>query len=191
MLLLLFAVFLYYTLGEALQRRDDPLTEEAAVPGLGGRAGEPTGLRIALLILGGLGALVAGGELTVGGATGIAAGLGLSETVIGLTVVAVGTSLPELATTLSAARKGQGDLAVGNIVGSNIYNLLFVWGLSVTIEPSAMPAGGVIDLLVVTALSLALLPMAITHARLGRLEGALMLAAYAGYIGWLIVRSVG
>lgn len=191
MLLLLFAVFLYYTLGEALQRRDDPLTVEAAVPGLGDRAGEPTGPRIALLILGGLGALVVGGELTVGGATGVAAGLGLSETVIGLTVVAVGTSLPELATTLSAARKGQGDLAVGNIVGSNIYNLLFVWGLSVTIAPSTMPAGGVIDLLVVTALSLALLPMAITHARLGRLEGVLMLSAYAGYIAWLVLRSTG
>lgn len=191
MLLLLFAVFLYYTLGEALRVRDEPALEEAGLPGLGDRAGEPTGLRIALLILGGLGALVVGGELTVGGATGVAAGLGLSETVIGLTVVAVGTSLPELATTLSAARKRQGDLAVGNIVGSNIYNLLFVWGLSVTIAPAAMPAGGVIDLLVVTALSLALLPMAITHARLGRLEGALMLSAYAGYIAWLVLRSTG
>lgn len=190
MLLLLFAVFLYYTIGEAIRQRDDPAIPDASVPGMDG-AKTPGGLGIGVLIVGGLAALILGGELTVQGAVGIATALGLSETVIGLTIVAVGTSLPEFATTLAAARKGQGDLAIGNVVGSNIYNLLFIWGLSVTLEPSPMPPQGALDLLVMTVLSLLLLPMVISQNRLGRLEGAVMLTGYMGYIGWLAARSVG
>lgn len=189
MLLLLFAVFLYYTIGEAIRQRDDPAILDASVPGMdGGKT--PGGLGIGVLIVGGLAALILGGELTVQGAVGVATALGLSETVIGLTIVAVGTSLPEFATTLTAARKGQGDLAIGNIVGSNIYNLLFIWGLSVTLEPSPMPPQGALDLLVMTVLSLLLLPMVISQNRLGRIEGAVMLIGYMGYIGWLAARSV-
>lgn len=191
MLLLLFAVFLYYTIGEAIRQRDDPALLDAPVPEVDGGRRTPGSLRIGVLIVGGLAALILGGELTVQGAVGVATALGLSETVIGLTIVAVGTSLPEFATTLTAARKGQGDLAIGNIVGSNIYNLLLIWGLSVTLEPSPMPPQGALDLLVMTVLSLLLLPMVISQNRLGRIEGAVMLLGYAGYIGWLAVRSVG
>jgi cation:H+ antiporter len=188
MLLLLFTVFLYYTIGEALQQRGEASDreEERASPS----APAPGAVRpsFVLPIAGGLVALIVGGELTVRGAVGVAEAMGISEAVIGLTVVAVGTSLPELATTLTAARKGQGDIAIGNIVGSNIYNLLFIWGVSVAIEPSALPAGGAVDLMVMTGFSLLLLPLVISQNRLGRLEGALMLVGYCGYVGWLVVR---
>jgi cation:H+ antiporter len=188
MLLLLFTVFLYYTIGEALQQRDDASGSsggEAVASTTPPPAERP---RSVGLVVGGLMALIAGGELTVRGAIGVANAVGIPEAVIGLTVVAIGTSLPELSTTLTAARKGHGDLAIGNIVGSNIYNLLFIWGLSVSIEPSALPAGGAVDLLVMTAFSLLLFPFVLTQNRLSRIEGALMLLAYGGYIGWLVLR---
>jgi cation:H+ antiporter len=189
MLLLLFAVFLYYTIGEALTQRDARPTLD--VPELvdGPPEQSATGWWTAILVVGGLAALVAGGESTVRGAIGLAEDLGLSETVIGLTIVAIGTSLPELATTLAAARKGAGDLAVGTIVGSNIYNLLFIWGLSVTVAPSDVPAGGAVDLLVMMGFALMLLPMAISRRRLSRFEGTVLLATYGGYVMWLVVRA--
>jgi len=180
MLLLLFGVFLYYTFRDALGQRDDPV--DSVRP-----AGDqkPEGRHAWLLIGGGLVALVFGGEFTVRGAVGVAAAMGFSEAVIGLTVVAVGTSLPELATTIIAARRGQGDMAIGNIVGSNIYNLLLVWGLSVTISPSSIPEGGVESLFVMTAFSLVLLPMVISQKKLSRVEGMIILLGYAVYVGWL------
>lgn len=188
MLLLLFTVFLYYTIGEALQQRGDLKDRTDG----GDAASDVTvpndGLRSFGLIVGGLVALIFGGEITVRGAIGIADAMGVSEAIIGLTVIAIGTSLPELATTVIAARKGQGDLAIGNVVGSNIYNLLFIWGLSVAIAPSTLPAGGTVDLTVMTGFSLLLLPFVITQSRLDRLEGVLMLLGYIGYIVWLIVR---
>jgi cation:H+ antiporter len=188
MLLLLFTVFLYYTIGEALQQREGVTRrgdEGAVVLHVAMPDEQPPLIR---LIVGGLLALVVGGEVTVRGAIGVADAMGVPETVIGLTVVAVGTSLPELATTLTAARKGQGDLAIGNIVGSNIYNLLFIWGLSVSIAPSALPVGGEVDLIVMLTFSLLLLPFVITQHRLSRFEGVLMLTGYIGYVGWLLVR---
>ena len=84
--------------------------------------------------------------------------------------------------------RGAGDIALGNIVGSNIFNLLFVWGLSLVIAPSDVPDWGSVDLLVMTAFSVALLPFVISQSRLGRVEGALLLAGYLGYVGWLAVR---
>jgi cation:H+ antiporter len=185
MLLLLFGVFLYYTIGEALQSNTVGEAAEGAVSGTSNRSG-----RIALLILGGLATLVLGGELTVRGATEIARALGIAETVIALTIIAVGTSLPELSTSLSAARSGQGDIAIGNIVGSNIFNMLFVWGISVTILPSEIPAGGMKDLLVMTGISLVLLPMAFSQHRINRVEGGIILAIYVGYIGTLVLGAL-
>jgi cation:H+ antiporter len=193
MLLLLFGVFLYYTIGEALQQRDgvngDPSAPAGAdwVPG-GASTKPPSMGKILLLTVGGLVLLIVGGELTVRGAIRIAADLGVSEAVIGLTVVAVGTSLPELATSIAAARRGEADIAVGNIVGSNLFNLLFVFGISVTVTPAAMPRGGPIDLLVMTGLSIVLLPMVLTKKRVDRVEGGFLLVVYLMYMGWLFVR---
>ena len=186
-LLLLFCVFMYYTLAEVIRgRADDALAVESDAQI------KPTaklGLSILLVVIG-LAGLVVGGELAVRGATGIARALGMSDVVIGLTIVAVGTSLPELATSLIAARKGAVDMAVGNIVGSNIFNLLFIYGLTMTVAPAGVPASGGIDLLVALGFAVALLIMAWTgNRRITRLEGALLLAGYVGYVVYLLTRG--
>ena len=119
------------------------MTPVEALPPIGGMG---AGM-IALTILGGLATLIAGAWLLVEGATGIARALGISETVIGLTIVAVGTSLPELATSVIAARRGEAGLALGNILGSNVFNLLAILGLTAVIVPIPVPPGlSVVDL---------------------------------------------
>jgi cation:H+ antiporter len=193
MLLLLFGVFLYYTISEALHDRGGtPGQSDGAADAEGPSGTLPAEhermAKILVLTVGGLLLLVAGGELTVRGAIRIATDLGVSEAVVGLTVVAVGTSLPELATSITAARRGESDIAVGTIVGSNLFNLLFVFGVSVTVAPAAMPRGGPIDLLVMTGLSALLLPMVLTKRRVDRREGGVLLAMYLGYMMWLFLR---
>jgi cation:H+ antiporter len=142
-------------------------------------------LRMALFLLGGLVALIAGAWLLVEGATGIATALGISETVIGLTIVAVGTSLPELATSVAAARKGEAELALGNVLGSNVFNILAILGLTAAIVPIPVPEGlSPVDLVAMAASAAALLAV-LFLGRIGRGVGAAFLLAYAGYIGWL------
>jgi cation:H+ antiporter len=170
------------------QRDSDVYFTTPAVTAGGATPSAMPGVRLAALIVGGLLLLVGGGELTVRGAVGFAQAAGIPEVIIGLTLVAVGTSLPELATSIVAARRGQTDMAVGNIVGSNIFNLLFIWGLTVTLAPTDLPAGGVIDLLVMTAFAAALLPMAMTQRKLSRWEGGLLGIGYVTYIAWLAMR---
>lgn len=137
-----------------------------------------------LLIAGGLIALALGARWFVDGAVAGGQMLGLSPTFIALTIVAVGTSLPELAASAVASARGQGDIAVGNIVGSNIFNVLAVLGMTSLVAP--LSAGGVTwaDLGVMITLSGVLLVLVITGMRLSRIEGWLLLAAYFGYIGW-------
>ncbi|MDG3041912.1 calcium/sodium antiporter [Roseicyclus marinus] len=136
-------------------------------------------------ILGGLATLIAGAWLLVEGATGIARAIGISETVIGLTVVAVGTSLPELATSVIAARRGEAGLALGNILGSNVFNILAILGLTAVIVPIPVPdALSLVDLALVAG-SVALLLLCLATGRIGRGAGAGFIAVYAGYIGWL------
>ncbi|MBU0681635.1 MAG: calcium/sodium antiporter [Proteobacteria bacterium] len=183
-LVLLFGVFLYYTISEVItKRRQDPFAKQAV-------ESSPRSHLKSLtvnsgLVIGGLGALVFGGKLTVDAAIHIAEALQIPKVVIGLTIVAVGTSLPELVTSIMATRRGQTDLAIGNVVGSNIFNLLFVTGVSATVTPIDIPAGGIADLVVMTLLSLALLPIAMTHQKkIVRSEGFFLLAVYFGYIIW-------
>ncbi|MBI1336046.1 MAG: calcium/sodium antiporter [Phycisphaera sp.] len=189
--LLLFGVFMYYTIADALRQREtgDPYAQDVDRQTQG--MAKLSATRCALLIVGGLAALGIGGELTVRGATGLARGLGVPEVVIGLTLVAVGTSLPEMVTSIIAARKGQSDLALGNIVGSNIFNILFITGLSSTIYPEAIPPRGHADLWVMLVFSVLLLPMAITDKRtITRAEGAVLLTGYTGYVGYLAYASL-
>lgn len=142
-----------------------------------------------LYILGGLATLIAGAWLLVEGASGIARAIGISETVIGLTVVAVGTSLPELATSIIAARRGEAGLALGNILGSNVFNILAILGLTAVIVPIPVPAAlSIVDLALVAG-SVALLLLFLATGRIGRGAGAGFLAVYAGYIGWLALSS--
>ena len=144
---------------------------------------------IALYLLVGLGILVSGAWLLVEGATGIARAFGVSETLIGLTIVAVGTSLPELATSIIDARRGEAGLALGNVLGSNVFNILAILGLTAVIVPIPVPADlSMLDLGLVAGTALLLIG-ALTLGRIGRGMGLLFLAVYAAYIGWLALNA--
>ncbi|GIX33221.1 MAG: sodium:calcium antiporter [Lysobacterales bacterium] len=137
-----------------------------------------------LLIAAGLGLLVVGAGLLVSHAASLARALGVQEAVIGLTIVAAGTSLPELATSLVAAWRRQADIAVGNVVGSNVFNVLGILGASSALRPITSAGIGSLDLLAMSLLSLLLLPLLYTGRTLHRLEGLLLLVLYGGYLAW-------
>ncbi|MBC8524937.1 MAG: calcium/sodium antiporter [Chlorobium phaeobacteroides] len=186
-LLMLFGVFMYYTIGDVLKKRRDSLIEEAEEFS-GGRGLRDTVLNLVMFV-GGLAGLLLGGKLSVDAAVGIAEALEIPQVIIGLTVVAIGTSLPELVTSLVATFQGKTDIAVGNVVGSNIFNLLLVNGVCSSITQIAVPVnGGFYDLFMMILLAVFLLPMSITHKKkIVRWEGAVLLAMYLGYNVWRIV----
>ena len=131
--------------------------------------------------------IVLGGQLAVNGATGIARMFGLSETLIGLTIVAIGTSLPELVTSIVAARKGQNEIAMGNVIGSNLFNILLILGVSAVITPIPVQATSITDCLFLIAISVVFYLPA-RKGKLGRLPGAVMAAMYVVYTAYLIMR---
>lgn len=154
---------------------------------------KPVSLWLALLLLIlGIGLLVVGAQALVTGAVDIASSLGISSLVIGLTVVAVGTSLPELATSLVAVRRGETDMAVGNIVGSNIFNIGMVLGLPAILFGEGIPVADAmiaIDLPLMLAAALALLPIAFTGFKMARWEGSLFVLLYLAYTLYLVLAS--
>lgn len=155
---------------------------------------QPSVPRSALLVLVGLGMLVAGGHWLVDSAVDIASAVGLSELVIGLTVVAVGTSLPEVATSLAALRRGEGDMAVGNVVGSNIFNVLLIVGATATVTSGGIDVPEALtrfDLPVMTAVAVACLPIFFTDGSISRWEGALFLGYYVAYTAYLLLDAAG
>lgn len=141
-------------------------------------------LRTTALIAAGIVGLAAGGRLLLFGGIDLATRLGVSEAVIGLTVVAFGTSLPELATAITAARRGHGDIAIGNAIGSNVMNLLAVLGTAALVTPLRMSDVRPFDLIVMVGMTVALLPLMRTDYSLKRIEGALLLAGYLAYISY-------
>lgn len=150
-----------------------------------------TGMTLPLFVLG-LIFLILGAELLVRGASRLAGQLGISPLVIGLTVVAFGTSAPELAVSVKAGLSGQPDIAVGNVVGSNIFNILAISGLAALITPGGLtvaPAVIRFDLLVMLAVALACLPIFATGHRIARWEGALFLGYYVAYTLYLILAA--
>lgn len=137
----------------------------------------------------GVALLTGGAWALVEGAVGLALGMGIPERVIGITVVALGTSLPELASCLSAARRGESDIVLGNLVGSNIFNVLGMLAAAALLSPLSFSADDLRpDLLVLLAFSLILVPFLLSGRRVARWEGAALLAAYAAYIAWLFPR---
>ena len=152
--------------------------------------GEATGRRPLAIVLGlilfGLGMLVMGSFAFVNGAEDLAIRLGVTPAVVGLTVVAVGTSLPEAATSVVAAWRGQGDIAIGNLVGSNLFNLLAILGVTGLIRPVMRGDVSMVSFAVMIGLAVTLLPLMRSGFRVSRLEGAALLLAYAGYVYWLI-----
>ncbi len=183
-LLAMFCYFLYNTFRHA---KDHPEEEPTPDPSLKG--GEISVRRALCLVLGGLVGLVVGGEMIVKSAVDIAMRCGVSEAIIGLTIVALGTSLPELATSVIAAAKHNSDIALGNVFGSNIFNVFFVLAMSATVHP--LPAYEGIELdAVMVALGSVIVWMAVktNHERkIQRWAGALLLLVYAGYLTYRLI----
>ena len=148
-------------------------------------------LKCILYVVLGLAGVIIGGELTVYGAKELALKVGLSENVVALTVVAIGTSLPELVTSIVASRKGQNDIAVGNVIGSNIFNILFILGMSATIGNIGTDMNGVIDTCVLVGIMLVTFIFTLSRKKIGRAEGAVMILIYAAYTAYLLMRSFG
>ena len=142
--------------------------------------------KLLLLVAVGMGLILWGSDLAVDAASAIAKMLGMSDRLIGLTIVALGTSLPELVTSVAASRKGEADIAIGNIVGSNIFNILFVAGTTALITPVAFEPGFVIDTLIAAAAGVLLWVCVFRKRKLSRLGGGVMLAAYAVYFVYLV-----
>ncbi|MGF1677614.1 MAG: calcium/sodium antiporter [Candidatus Methylacidiphilales bacterium] len=182
-LLLVFLVaYVVYTVRVAKKSGDTATAEE--IESVSVQLGRHWGIDAALLV-GGLGILVLGAELMVTAAISIATKLGAPQVFIGLTIVALGTSLPELATSVVAAWKKEVDLLVGNLIGSNIFNIAGILGTSSMLKPLINDGVTSIDLILFALFSLCLLPIMKSGYRITRLEGGLLLAAYVGYIGFL------
>ncbi len=145
-------------------------------------------LKCVLFTVGGLAGIIIGGQFVVDSATKIATGFGMSETLVGLTIVAVGTSLPELVTSIVAAKKGESDIAVGNVVGSNVFNILFVLAVSAAITPMNINAQGLCDLLILMGISILSYVFCITKKTVNRIEGIILVLMYAAYMTFAIVR---
>ena len=141
-----------------------------------------------IFIIGGAAAIAFGGDLTVQTASRIAIDFGMSQTLVGLTIVSIGTSLPELVTSIVAARKNEVGMALGNAIGSNIFNILMVLGIASAISPIAFITENVIDIAVLLVFSLIVWLFAATKKSLNRLEGFTMLALYAAYSVYIFAR---
>lgn len=169
-----FAAFMAYTLMQAKTGTADVVKESS-----------PVWKNIVFIVFG-LAGLVVGSNLFVDSASDVALSLGISEAVVGLTIVAGGTSLPELATSVVAARKGQSAIAIGNVIGSNVFNILLILGLTATISPLEIEGITTIDMAVML-LSVALIWLfSRTRYTVERWEGAVLLAGYLAYLVWLI-----
>ena len=171
-LLVLFVVFVAMTVRDALSNRIE----------------EEEYLRCVIYIVGGLAAIVFGGDLVVKCAKEIALALGMSQTLVGLTVVALGTSLPELVTSVVASRKGENGLALGNVIGSNIFNILMVLGASAAVKPVAVNGLAVIDAACLIVFSLVTWLLCRSKLRLSRMEGLIMLGMYTAYLIYICIR---
>lgn len=141
-----------------------------------------------IFIIGGGAAIAFGGDLTVQTASRIAIDFGMSQTLVGLTIVALGTSLPELVTSIVAARKNEVGMALGNAIGSNVFNILMVLGIASAISPIAFMTENIIDIVVLLVFSLIVWLFAATKQQLSKLEGAIMIALYVGYSVYIFMR---
>lgn len=182
-LLLFFAIFLYYIFEVARHSREKENLEieEKQVSISWGK--------YIFFTIGGLAAIILGGDMVVDNATSIALSFGMSETLVGLTIVAVGTSLPELITSVTAAVKKQSEIALGNIVGSNIFNILLVLGSASVISPLAVESKIFFDLIIMIFLTGLLLIFSRTKYRIGKVEGIILAIFYIAYTIYIILRN--
>ncbi|MBU9722790.1 MULTISPECIES: calcium/sodium antiporter [Bacillaceae] len=181
-LLMFFSIFMYYIFEIARNSRDKSLEVKVET------SRKEWGKNI-LVTVGGLAAIILGGYFVVESSTSIALNFGMSETLVGLTIVAIGSSLPELITSVTAALKKQSEIALGNIVGSNIFNILFVLGVSSLITP--LPVNNIIfvDVIFMIVLTVALLIFSKTQCNVGKYEGLTLVVAYILYFVYIIIRN--
>lgn len=181
-LLLIFVLFLYMMVS-AVKKNKQNISEETELLTM-----HFSWWKCIFCIGGGLAAIVIGGQLVVDCAEKIAYSWGLSENFIGLTVCAIGTSLPELVTSIVAARKGEDDMAIGNVIGSNIFNILLVIGLAAFISPIEVTAENLIDLVILAAVSVIVLLMTFSKKQMSRLSGFTAIMIYAAYMIYIFFR---
>ena len=180
---LLFALFLYFmfiTLKGAKQTGAEEPSEKKNFT---------TGKAVFFIVLG-LVCLIGGSNIFVTGATHVAAALGVSEAVIGLTVVAMGTSLPELATSVVSARKGNSGIAIGNVLGSNVFNILLILGLTGIISPMQIQGITVVDLSMLVVSMILLWLFSFTKYTIERWEGAVLTTLFVSYVSYLVVNAI-
>lgn len=176
-LIVFFITYIYLTIRAAIKNREEGEEIEAL----------PLWKSL-IYIVGGIAAIIGGGQLVVIHAKSIALFCGMSETLIGLTIVAIGTSLPELVTSIVASKKGQNGMAVGNVVGSNIFNLLMILGVSGIINPIFVTMESVIDIAILMIVSILVFVFCQSKKKLARKEGIVMILIYIAYMAYAIIR---
>ncbi len=177
-LLLLLAVYLFILIRSALKNRVEDSEQKVL-----------SWAKSLIFVVLGLAAIIGGGQLVVNSAKTIAMNLGMGETLVGLTVVALGTSLPELVTSVVAARKGDSGIAMGNAVGSCIFNILFILGMAGAIKPMAAESAFFIDTGILIGVSAMMLLFAFTKRKTDRIEGAICILTYIAYTAYIIMRA--
>lgn len=183
-LLVLFVIFLGSMLHAAMKHRNSAAAEEEVIVDI------PTWLCI-VYIIGGAVAIKFGGDWVVDSCTTLALKFGMSETLVGLTIVALGTSLPELVTSIVAARKNELDMAIGNVVGSNVFNVLLILGTAGAISPMSFLTVNAIDTLILVAFSVIVGLMCLRRKNLNKANGVIMLLLYVAYLAYIIIRDGG
>ena len=181
MLLVLFGIFMYYLIELALNARKNELSEEDVKV--------LSTSKSIMYSIGGIIGIVIGGKLVVDAASSIAITWGMSENLVGLTIVAVGTSLPELVTSIVAARKGQSDIALGNVIGSNIFNVFFILGISALIHPISVNGLVLVDMLFMLIVTVVAYVFAITKKKVNKVEGTILSVTYILYMIFIIMRN--
>ena len=182
-LLVLFVIYMGYLIYKTLKgKAENDENDEIA---------EISFVKTFVFLIGGLVFVIVGGDLVVDSATVIARSWGVSDALIGLTIVAMGTSLPELVTSIVAARKGESEMAIGNVIGSNLFNLLFILGMTSTIMPVGinLASGILVDAIVLLAVTIMMYIFAATGNKLQRYEGATAILCYGGYLAYIIARA--
>ncbi|MFU0790495.1 MAG: calcium/sodium antiporter [Virgibacillus proomii] len=179
--LLFFSVFMYYVIEVALKSRQVSVKED--VP-----SDIQWGKNIFITVLG-LAGIIIGGQMVVDNGKEIAYAWGMSEALVGLTIIAIGTSLPELVTSIAAALKKESEIALGNIVGSNIFNILFVLGVSAVISPLQVNSKVITDIILMIVLTVLLLIFSRTNYKIGKAEGFILVIGYILYLTYIIIRN--
>ncbi|MGN0695930.1 MAG: calcium/sodium antiporter [Oscillospiraceae bacterium] len=179
---LIAALIIYIIISIKIARREQTISEEKDCEDF-------SPLNCALCIIGGIAGIVLGGNLVVDNAKYIATQAGMSETLAGLTICAVGTSLPELVTSVTAAKKGENDMAVGNVVGSNIFNVLAILGVSGVISPIAVDSAAITDCIILAAVTIVSYVWYLTGKKMSRAEGITLVSLYAVYMAYIIIRN--